>query len=47
MLSVSLTPLKAFMKRTGKPFAGRTTLTCLHQNVAAVPEPFWRTTSQR
>lgn len=39
--------LKASMRRMERPFAGRITLTCLHQNVAAVPEPFWRTTSQR
>ncbi len=47
LLPVFVIPMKVFMKRMEKPIAGRITSTCLHQNVAAVPEPFWRTTSQR
>lgn len=37
--------VKVFMKRMEKLTAGRITLTCLHRNVAAVPEPFWKITS--
>lgn len=33
------------MRRMGRRSAGRTTLTCLPLNVAAVPAPSWRTTS--